>query len=77
MAEKKQTPKVTKQKTSIELQFHGKNVSYQELVEKANRVWANVRPDAAPIEQLELYVKPEEERVYFVVNGTETGSFGL
>ena len=30
---------------------------------------------ASDMKNVEIYVKPEESRAYFVVNGTENGSF--
>ena len=54
------------------LQYAGKEVSYDELVAKARGAW-----NGEAIQELALYVKPEEEKVYMVVNGQEAGSFDL
>jgi hypothetical protein len=29
------------------------------------------------VKEVQLYVKPEEAKVYFVINGEETGSFKI
>ena len=54
------------------LQYAGKEISYDELVAKARGNW-----NGEAIQELALYVKPEEEKVYMVVNGQEAGSFDL
>lgn len=54
------------------LQYAGKEISYDELVAKARGAW-----NGEAIQELALYVKPEEDKVYMVVNGQEAGSFDL
>mgnify|MGYP006916083176 CR=1 FL=1 len=58
------------------LQFVDRSVTYEELIQNAKNVWQfDMNRDPAEIKKLELYVKPEEDRTYFVVNDTETGDF--
>ena len=45
-----------------------------EIMEKAKAAYAG---DVKSIKEIQVYVKPEENMAYFVVNGDETGSFDL
>ena len=54
------------------LQYAGKELSVDALAETAKSAWTG---DA--IKELTLYIKPEENRVYCVVNGEEAGSFEI
>ena len=55
-----------------------KSVSYSDLVENAKNVWKfDLGKKVEDIKKLALYVKPEENRVYYVVNDSETGSFDM
>ena len=53
-------------------------ISYNELVENAKNVWKyDMGGKISDIKNLELYVKPEENKVYYVFNGEKSGSFDL
>ena len=52
------------------LQYAGKEVSCKDMMEQATAIWQG---DA--MKEVVFYVKPEESRVYFVVNGEPAGSF--
>ena len=65
-------------KTNIVLQYADKNVTFDTLVENAENVYQyDMGKKAADIKKLDLYVKPEENTVYFVVNDKELGNYGL
>lgn len=71
-AEKKAAAK----KEAIYVQFAGKSYSNEELLKIAKDVWVyDMGQKAADMKAVEIYVKPEESMAYFVVNGTENGSF--
>lgn len=60
------------------LQYRDMSIDDKQLKEDAMNVWKyDMMRDLKDISSMELYVKPEENRVYFVINGTETGSFGI
>jgi hypothetical protein len=63
-------------KANVELQYGDKSVSYDKIVENAKAFLAG-EAGIKDVKSLDLYVKPEEGRVYYVANGTETGSFEL
>ena len=58
--------------TKIELQFGDKAITEDQLVSQAKKAFG--RKD---IKNLDIYVKPEEGKAYYVVNNDVTGSFDL
>ena len=75
---KKEAPakKAAAKKEAIYVQFAGKSYSNDELLKIAKDVWVyDMGQKAADMKSVEIYVKPEESMAYFVVNGTENGSF--
>ena len=65
-------------KTNIELQYGSESVTREELVKRAKDTYTSTTgKKATDIKSLDLYVKPEENKVYFVVNNSETGDYNL
>lgn len=61
---------------TISVQFSGKSYTTQELVAIAKDVWKyDLKQKASDFKNVELYVKPEENQAYYVINGEHTGSF--
>ena len=75
-AAKKTTTRAPKLKTSIVLQFQGRELSEADFVEQAKKLWAEAGKTEA-VKELNLYVKPEDGAVYCVINGETVGSFAL
>ena len=72
------TKKKAAVKQSISVQFAGKEYTTEKLVEIAKDVWQyDLGKDVADFKEVQLYVKPEEFKAYYVINGTETGSFNI
>ena len=59
----------SKIKVSTYIQYSGREIEQDQLVEKVKANWIDQGNDAKAIKNLELYVKPEEGAVYYVVNG--------
>lgn len=75
-AAKKETAKKAELKSEISVQFGGKSYSQEELLKIAKDVWKyDLKQKAADLTSVELYVKPEESMVYYVMNKETTGSF--
>ena len=81
-AEKKTAAKTTKAsakkavKEKLYVQFAGKSYTTDELVKIAKDVWRyDLKRKVGDFKSVELYVKPEENIVYYVINGDVTGSF--
>ena len=75
-AAKKETAKKAELKSEISVQFGGKSYSQEDLLKIAKDVWKyDLKQKAADLTSVELYVKPEESMVYYVMNKETTGSF--
>lgn len=76
---KKEAPaKKTAVKETIHLQFAGKAYTTEDLVKIAKDVWKyDLNQKVGDFKTVELYVKPEENMVYYVINGDVTGSFAI
>lgn len=75
---KKAAKKPAEVKAAVSVQFAGKEYTTEQLVEIAKAVWQydlNQKPE--DFQSVELYVKTEESAVYYVINGSTTGSFGI
>ena len=64
---RKTAPKVT-----LYVQYQGRQVSQEEAIEAVKAAWTG-----DPIKTLELYVKPEDGAIYYVVNGDESGKLSF
>ena len=75
----KAAPKTTRKKAApkvnLVFQYMGRELSQAGMVDAATNAWVGAGHDAAAIETLELYVKPEDSAVYYVINGSESGKF--
>ena len=56
----------------IELQYGDKAITDDQLISKAKKAYGG-----KDIKSLDIYVKPEESKAYYVVNGAVTGSLEL
>ena len=72
------TKKTAAVKENISIQFAGKEYTTEQLVKIAKDVWEfDLAKNPADFKEVQLYVKPEEAKAYYVINGTETGSFDI
>ena len=72
------TRKAAAVKETISIQFAGKDYTTEQLVKIAKDVWEfDLKKDPAEFKEVQLFVKPEEAKAYYVINGTESGSFEL
>lgn len=77
-AKKAAAPKKEEVEVSVNVQFAGRSLSTEDLVKMAKDVWKyDLKQKAADFKSVELYVKPEEFKAYFVINGKEAGSFAI
>ena len=58
-----------KAKEAVYLQYAGRELEISDIVEKAKNAYGG-----RSIKEIRVYVKPEENMAYYVVNGKETGS---
>lgn len=64
-------------KTNIYVEFYGEQVSKDELIKDAEKIWVEAGKKATDIKKIELYIKPEEDRAYYVINDEFDGSFHI
>lgn len=75
-AAKKGPAKKAELKSSVHVQFAGKSYSQEDLMKMAKDVWKyDLKQKAGDLTSVDLYVKPEENIVYYVMNSEFTGSF--
>ena len=74
-ARKKKVPAVKKKTgmvTEIFIQYGDKEISiHDQVMERIHGIWTK------DMKEMKVYVKPEDDAAYFVINGDITGSFGL
>lgn len=86
-ADEKTAKKTTAKKTTVKkaakaaevkiaIQYADKNYTADDLAKIANDVWVyDYGKDAAELKDVQLYVKPEESKVYYVFNNEIAGDF--
>ena len=68
--------KAVKAEVKMAIQFADKNYTAEDLTKIANDVWVyDYGKDAAELKDVQLYVKPEEGKVYYVFNNEIAGDF--
>ncbi len=73
MATNKTTAKDKTMKTTLFVEYCGKQVEDKTMIAAAKKAWTSAGHKIADIKTIELYVKPEEAAIYYVINKTETG----
>ena len=77
-ATKKTTARKTTAKKDIKVsafvEYFGKQVEEKEMIARVKKAWTSSGKKIGDIKTMELYIKPEESAVYYVINGTETGA---
>ena len=69
---------VAEAKTNVTLQYADKDLSYNDLIQNAKNVFQyDMSGDPTSIDKLNLFVKPDENKVYFVINDEIQGSYDL
>ncbi|HBA63664.1 MAG TPA: hypothetical protein DCZ20_07395 [Lachnospiraceae bacterium] len=60
-------------KTKIMVQYQGKEMDTKDLIAAVKKEWTKAKNKVGDIKSMDLYVKPEENAAYYVVNGDFTG----
>lgn len=67
-------------KSTYNVEFAGNQIESKEVIARAKKVWVDVGNKNRKVKDLktmDLYLKPEENAVYYVFNEEESGSFPL
>ncbi|WP_173471718.1 DUF6465 family protein [Eubacterium ruminantium] len=62
-------------RTDFYVEYFGKQVYKDELVDIAKKIWIDKGNKESDLKTLDLYLKPEDNAVYYVFNNSENGSF--
>ena len=74
----RKTVKKADQKIAVHVQFAGKSYSQEDLIKMAQDVWKyDLKQKVRELATVDLYVKPEENKVYYVMNQEFTGDFNI
>ena len=61
-------------KVSAFVEYYGKQVEEKEIIARVKKAWTSSGNKIGDIKTMDLYIKPEESAVYYVINGTSTGA---
>lgn len=65
-------------KESVSLQYMGKDIQVAEIVSQVKEIWtAQLGKAERDMKSINVYLKPEENKAYYVVNEDVTGSVDL
>ncbi len=60
-------------KTNLFVEYQGKQVEDKAIIASVKKAWTEAGNKVGDIKTMEVYVKPEESSVYYVINETVTG----
>ena len=58
------------------IQFNNRDVAAKDVLEAAKKAYMEANPDGE-IKTIDIYVKPEENVAYYVVNGEGSGDYKI
>ncbi|BDF32662.1 hypothetical protein CE91St62_07320 [Lachnospiraceae bacterium] len=61
-------------KVNTVVEYYGKQVEEKDMVAAVKKAWTKSGRKVGDIKTMELYIKPEEGAVYYVINGVDTGA---
>lgn len=60
-------------KVNVVVEHLGKQVEQKEMIAAVKKAWTKSGKKVGDMKSVELYVKPEDGAIYYVVNGDSTG----
>ena len=75
-AKKAAAPKKEAEAT-VYVQYQDAEIEPKKVLEQVKTDWVNAGHRVSSIKKVDLYIKPEEGKAYWVINGKETGSVDL
>jgi len=64
-------------KTTLFVEYQGNQADDKQLIAKVKELWVADGNKVKDIKELNLYVKPEENAAYYVINGDISGNITL
>lgn len=78
---KKTTPKKSAAKKEIKVnavvEYYGQQMDEKTIIANVKKAWTKSGRKVGEIKTMDLYIKPEESAVYYVINGIDTGAVAL
>ena len=75
---KRTTTRKTAVKETVYLQYLGKEINKDDLVKQVKDIWTKeLKNKAGDLKSVTLYLTPEENMAYYVINDDVTGSIAL
>ena len=75
---KRTTTRKTAVKETVYLQYLGKEINKDDLVKQVKDIWTKeLKNKAGDLKSVTLYLKPDENMAYYVINDDVTGSIAL
>ena len=68
---------LTPDKTTVYVQYLGREFDTDELLAQVKENYIAAGSPAGAVKTISLYVKPEDNAAYYVINDTETGAISL
>lgn len=64
-------------KTNLVVQYENLEVDERSVINTIKELWSSQGKKLKDLKDLQLYIKPQERTVYYVINCEETGSIAL
>lgn len=64
-------------KSNIYVEYKGNQTACKDILAAAKKVWVSDGNKVKDLDTVDLYVKPEENAVYYVFNGEKSGKIDL
>ena len=74
----KKVRRTAKKEAEVYIQYLGKELSTKNVLENIKNLWTGeMGRKEKDFKDVKIYIKPEENKAYFVINGNETGYIWL
>lgn len=75
--EKEEVLAAKEPKMTFYVQYRGKEISGTELAGKIRECYEKEADEIKEVKEMDYYIKPEENKVYYVVNGEHRGCIAI
>ena len=62
---------------NLYIQYQGMELVIREIEEKIQNEWTAQGKEAADLQKMDVYIKPEEKKAYYVINEQDNGCIQL
>lgn len=59
------------------MEYYGQQMDEKTIIANVKKAWTKSGRKVGEIKTMDLYIKPEESAVYYVINGIDTGAVAL